>query len=284
VANDKAVKVTLFANFNSSGFSESYYYNQDSLDGGSIQVDVDALISARTGLYGDETVFMGYRLTETQAPQRSKLVLADNTEGHFVVNDNDTITNAWLVLCTTAALKSKRQLWLRGAPDIDVVWSQPQARFPQQPLFVRAFDAFQRQLVGKAKWAMQTILPLKDPASGAKQANSLQTNALNQLTITTAGAVTPAALGSIIVSGFTKPYGYLNGTYTYKQFSIAGNVITLYVVVSPLVILQPPQKVWVRPRTVAYNIINAATPEFPRSRRCGRAFFVARGRRSGRPR
>ena len=149
---------------------------------------------------------------------------------------------------------------------------------------ITALDTFRNKLASRPgglvnPWRIQRVLPKTDPATKPERVASIATDIINQVELTLQNAPVWNIDGSIIVSGFSRKFAFLNGTYSYSQWKQNGAVITLNKVANVLITQQPLIKLRVRMKINSYEPITDLTPVRVGSRRTGRAFFVPAGRR-----
>lgn len=269
-------KFTMLFNFGGSGFSETWYYN------GGVTFPVpqnsvfDQVYQQRALMTGIGTSPEGWRLSDLSNP-RSTYVRYYSKVAPIGKNP-DPPSTAWLADVRGVNGIGRRQLWLRCVPDEWVEYDSVTGRFTPVGPLVGALQAF-TSLLTTPPWSIRTVVTLA--ASGIKsRVTSLAQGALGgtQLNAATTGFNLEAP---IVVSGFRKPLGVLNGNFdavsAYTGSSGQFNLNHKAVTTAELATYNGGA--WVRQATFSYTNIGTIDLIQPRERKVGRAFFVPRGRR-----
>lgn len=272
-------KFSMLMNVPAGGFSETWYY-----DGGTdLPVPpgnpFDDLALARQSILSKNAVMIGWRLTDMANPRVSEIKLYPKG----VVNDSaaDVPTTAWLAIAKGANNIGRRQLWIRGVADDMVSWNEVGQRFQYNAAFLAAFNEYVRTLTGAgSKWSIQHVGSKKELGAAVFPVSAVAPVVGSSGTSLTCPNAVNNAL-PIIVAGFKKPLGKLNGTYLPTSgFLSTVNTVALLTKSAPTYALNGyPGGATVRQRlTTLVNVKNIKL-EFARERRVGRAFFELRGRR-----
>lgn len=270
-------KFTMLFNFQGSGFSETWYYP------GAVGFPLPPvnpfrnLFNSRYALCSNATVAMGWRLSDVDNPRQTAVEV--NTGLTPFTDPPDTPTNSWLAITRGVNNVGRRQFWLRCVPDSWIVWSAAAQQFQPVGDLRVAFDKF-KALLQNQGWAIRTVKSLL--AAGGGQAVATVAPGAGGATVKLGGAVGGLDPNKpMIVSGFRKPLGYLNGTYaTFSGWLPSGaDVLINGKSVSADAAATYTFTARTRKAEYTYTPIQDVTLEFARERRIGRAFFVPAGRR-----
>lgn len=88
-------KLTMFLRSNRYGSTETYYFNNDSLFGATVEADIKALVRARSMLLGSGAEIQGVRLTNLADPG-SSLVITDPGFSMTVDSKVTAIADPWI--------------------------------------------------------------------------------------------------------------------------------------------------------------------------------------------
>jgi hypothetical protein len=273
-------KFTMLFNFGGSGFSETWYSNDAVPTPIPPNSKWDQLYASRFALCNNSVTAIGYRISD---PDNPRLTQSRVNPGLASFGDPpEPVQQAWLATVRGQANVGRRQFWMRGIADDWIQWSAASQSFTVVGPLKVAFDKFKALLLA-GQWCIRTVQSLK-AAGGGNPVNAISPNALgNAVTLSAAGAGIDKTK-PIIVSGFKKGLGYLNGTYAaLSGYQIPGNDVWIYgKSVSTTNATAYVGGGRVRQALYTYTPVADMNLEFPRERRTGRAFFVPRGRRAKR--
>ena len=265
------------------GFSETWGYNSTADIQASDRQQIRVFAQLRTALCAPQWRCVAARIVDTSQLRVSELLSLEvsSKAGPFPQNA-DVPSTAWL-LRATAANGAKRQVWLRGGDDEWITFDAVANRFIVSPELLKRVDKWKALFFpipgeGLSPWTIGRIGRSAQAGTDTQAVTAINTDALNRPTLTVAAAPWTAD-ENIIVSGFKKPWSYLNGTYTPAAWQKAGLVVTLMKPVLGTFIAANFAGVRVRRRTVTLIRLNALDFVRAGSRRTGRAFFVPVGRR-----
>ena len=284
------VKFTMKFNYGGSGWSESWYNPAPvpSATSSILQPPFSTLQQARYLLSGARVQFAGWSVTDVANPRSGAAGYYGSTLTPTQANAADNPTAGWLVDVRGVG-NQVRNLFLRGIQDADTVQSTVGTDFPIPGGLSDAFSAYRGALTAGG-WQLKVV--------AKKFAAGTQTQAITGLSPNSGGnaivligpapyaVIPPAAFPpNIIVSGFKKPLGYINGTYIYGSgwfVDAAGKVNLEGKSVATIQALAYTGGAMIRIQVPTYvNVLNA-TLMFPRTRHIGRPFFGERGRHSRR--
>lgn len=236
-------------------------------------------MQARGLMCGNFTSPQGWRLSDLSNPRNTfvRTYAKVNTSGLLP----DTASNAWLADVRGVNGIGRRQLWLRCIPDAWIAWDSENERFsPTGPLLL-ALQGY-IGLLTQPPWAIRTVTSLTQSAAKAR-ITSIANGALGGTDLNSPVAPVVATSG-IIVSGFRKPLGTLNGTYDPNSgFTTTGTGLLLVNKTVPnSAIASYVGGAWIRQLAFGFQNIGQIDLIQPRERKVGRAFFVPRGRRLAR--
>ena len=276
-------KFTMFFNFGGSGFSETWYNTQSGNISSLNPAPFDQLAEARDALCAAQVNLVGYRITDMTNPRQTYTRNYPPVTGATAAPD--TISNAQLAIVHGANGVGRRQFWMRGMVDDWTEYDLTTSSWKVIPAFQTRYQNFVSRLTNVQNgWAIQTIQPRKG-GTGLQIVDHITAQA------GTSSALLSVPDGSIynslniIVSGFKKPLSRLNGTYIYPTgYNWGATTIQLpqKFITAAQATAYPTSTASVRTRVTALTNITQLQLDAPRSRRCGRAFFVPRGRRSAR--
>lgn len=276
-------KFTMFFNFGGSGFSETWYNTQAGTISSLNPTPFDNLAAARDNLCASQVNLVGYRITDMANPRLTYTRNYPPIVGGTMAPD--TISNAQLAIVHGSNGVGRRQFWMRGVADDWTTYNLATASWNVVPAFQGRYTTFVNLLTNANNgWAIQTVQPRKGG-----------TNVQNVIAIVPAAGNSSANLSvadgtvygnnPVIVSGFKKPLSKLNGTYIYPTgYNFGTTTISLpqKTITAAQATTYPINTASVRARVTTLTLITQIQLDAPRSRRCGRAFFVPRGRRSAR--
>jgi hypothetical protein len=278
-----AFKFTMLFNFGGSGFSESWYWTGAApiSSVGLYSGPFKALADARNFLTAKRVRMIGLRLSDLANPRKTQVWV--NSGASAGGHDPDNPTNSWLVNVRGVGDVGNRSLFIRGLPDDLIVWDDPSQAFLPVGNLSTGITAYEK-LLKTGNWALAVSQSKKAAGAAAQQVTLLTPNGSGgAVTLTFAGAFT--GTGTLLVSGFRKPMGFLNGTYlSGSGWNVGvGNTINLLKrAISTQLASTYVGGGYVRPQVLSSVGIQSLNLMFPRERRIGRAFFVAAGRRRAR--
>lgn len=272
-------KVTYLANFRASGFSETWTYNLTASLAAADFASIEKLGSLRAKMFGGKTTLEAIRIADIANPRAVQVIQRGQPTKTTFDQTNDVASAAWLAMVRGAGGQGRRQIWLRGAPDIFIAYNDATGQFLKPPELVANFEAYKKELTS-GRW----VIAAKEPLGGAgvqqQFATSIQANTFNTAEIRV--AATPWDSNSaIVVTGFRKPWSYLNGTYSPgKWYKSAGPVaVNLEKPVALNFSQASIAGVRIRGKVPSYVAIDTIDLVRPGSRRTGRGFFAPSGRR-----
>lgn len=272
-------RFTMLFNFAASGWSESWYYNGTPTFPPAQNSIFDQVMAARTELCGDNISPQGWRLSDVDNPRQTftRDIAKINNAGILP----DTPSSAWLCIARGANRIGRRQVWLRSIPDAWIAWDSSTQKFLPTGTLVSARDVY-FNLLKQGQFCIRTIQGFKPSTTKVRiTAIAPEPTGGTTLTVNVAGIDLNKP---IIVSGFRKPLGVLNGVYDAFSGFVGGTTfITLtHVAVPTSQTAAYPGGGFVRQQVFGYQTIESMELRYPRKRKVGRAFFADHGRQSRR--
>ncbi len=274
-------RATFLFNGLDRGISESWFYNSTDIIGPADLKRAQRFSELRAGLMADQWRCVAVRFSDTSALRTSTLFEYQfSAKAGPFSQGPDVPTTAWMIRAT-GANGAKRQMWLRGGDDEAVTWDSGAKRFVFSPELLGRFKSFKTLFFPTAAgaispWQIGRISRAGQAGTDTQPVLALNVSAQNRPTLTV-GAAPWAADDKIIVSGFKKPWSYLNGVKTPKQWSAAGNVVTLDQPVLGTFIAALPNGVRIRRWVQTPIAVQSLEIGRAGSRKTGRAFFVPAG-------
>lgn len=272
-------RFTMIYNFNASGWSESWYFTGNPTFPVPQNSIFDQVMNARTEMCGDGIQPQGWRLSDVDNPRQTFIrdIVKVNNAGILP----DTPSSAWLAIARGVGNIGRRQVWLRSIPDAWVAYDGSVQKFLPTGKLIDGRDAYLGVLKAGG-FCIRTIQSFKASTTKVRvTAVAPEPTGGTTLTVNVAGL---DLTKPIIVSGFRKPLGVLNGVYdAYSAYVGGTNFITLsHVAVPTNQTTAYPGGAYVRQQVFAYQTIGSMELRYPRKRKVGRAFFADHGVQSRR--
>ena len=271
-------RVTMIWRLLTQGFTESWYYDSGgSLSNADNKTIMNMAVSRMT-LEGAGVVMDAVRIQDLSAKRVVSYIQLPTT---IATSGFDAEMPNAAILCSAGRLDGSavRQMWIRGTADRYMDYQAALNQFVPNPLLVKAVSAFEKVIKNNA-WRIQTAAKLFTAGTFSSPVTALAS--VGGAAILSVGAVGWAVGDTVIVSGFTKPLGYLNGTYGPHAFGVAALNVKLKKSITNEDAARYVTGAYVRKRVTSLVAIERVEAERPGTRRTGKIFFAQHGRRPGR--
>jgi len=265
------------------GWAESWWTNKvsyDALKGVAFQYAQMRFEQTAAGVS-----VVGARLVNVAAPRTGYVITYPEFSAKTNGSPEHNVSEAWLFKCRNADNGARRNFYFRGMGEGIVKTPVTAANFQPSGKMVTAG----KQLIKFADTyglVVRTCQTVAAAGAAAVPIDSISNgpNDYLQLAGTLIGDLGEVPKKAVIVSGFTGLAGKLNGTYGPDQVKKeTSGALTIKVGVTPLQ-LEAYKGLGAYARNAVYDQskIDVGEFEFLSDKNTGRAFFVPRGRRSGR--
>lgn len=278
-------KVSILWNGVNRGFSETWYYAANNLLNDADRGRISEMAYARAGLVATQYSVQAIRVSDVATPRVSELLpggMRGKALGNVVATDNPT--SAWLMRAGTAT-GPKRPIYLRGIWDEWTKYEVGEEAFLLQAGMAERFGRWKAIMVSPvgnpalSPWRIRVVAPINDVNALTRRITTIDVDLLNRVKLTISAAAAWDEDRPIIMSGWRKPYSYLNGTYSALQWSKATLAVTLDKPVAAFISQASPESLRLRAQIVSYLGLTSMEPVRIGSRKTGRAFFVPAGHR-----